>query len=214
MDWNRPIDIYCERMDASFWAEPLNAISNIAFVIAAIIALIQYRRSANRYIETPILIALLGIIGIGSFLFHTVATFWAMLADIFPILFFQIAAIWAYLRHLIGTKMVWRFVLIALFVGLSQSASEFLPPEFLNGSGGYLPSLITMLLIAFVIQKQHPSAAIKMFLAAVIFSVSLIFRSIDMLVCESLHIGVHYMWHILNAVVLYLVIGGLLVRRR
>ncbi|NCV65913.1 MAG: hypothetical protein EBW16_06880 [Burkholderiaceae bacterium] len=29
-----PIDIYCERLDASFWSEPINAITNLAFIIA------------------------------------------------------------------------------------------------------------------------------------------------------------------------------------
>jgi len=35
MDWSAPIDLYCERTDASFWAEPANALTNAAFLIAA-----------------------------------------------------------------------------------------------------------------------------------------------------------------------------------
>lgn len=34
MDWTAPVDICCERLDASFWAEPLNAVSNLAFMIS------------------------------------------------------------------------------------------------------------------------------------------------------------------------------------
>ena len=26
------IDIYCERLDPSFWAEPINALTNLAFI--------------------------------------------------------------------------------------------------------------------------------------------------------------------------------------
>ena len=29
------IDLYCERLDSSFWAEPINALTNVAFIIAA-----------------------------------------------------------------------------------------------------------------------------------------------------------------------------------
>ena len=34
MDWSAPVSQYCERADASFWAEPLNAATNAAFLIA------------------------------------------------------------------------------------------------------------------------------------------------------------------------------------
>ncbi|MCH2417867.1 MAG: hypothetical protein MK222_03920, partial [Candidatus Poseidoniia archaeon] len=33
-DWFEAIDNYCERTDASLWAEPLNAFSNLAFIAA------------------------------------------------------------------------------------------------------------------------------------------------------------------------------------
>ena len=29
------IDIYCERLGPGFWAEPLNATSNLAFIVSA-----------------------------------------------------------------------------------------------------------------------------------------------------------------------------------
>ena len=36
MTWTAPIDAYCERLDAGFWAEPLNAATNLAFILAAV----------------------------------------------------------------------------------------------------------------------------------------------------------------------------------
>lgn len=30
-----PVDIYCERLGPSFWAEPFNAVTNASFLIAA-----------------------------------------------------------------------------------------------------------------------------------------------------------------------------------
>ena len=32
------IDIYCERVDGAFWSEPLNAVSNAFFLVAAFMA--------------------------------------------------------------------------------------------------------------------------------------------------------------------------------
>ena len=30
-----PIDAYCERLSAAYWAEPVNAVTNLAFLLAA-----------------------------------------------------------------------------------------------------------------------------------------------------------------------------------
>ncbi len=44
MDWFEQIDGYCERTDFTYWSEPLNAVTNVAFIIAA---LLLWRRSAG-----------------------------------------------------------------------------------------------------------------------------------------------------------------------
>lgn len=51
------IDIYCERIDPTFWAEPLNAVSNGAFLIAAFAAgyLVWQRRPAAISIFWPLI---------------------------------------------------------------------------------------------------------------------------------------------------------------
>ena len=36
MNWFETIDGYCERIDASFWSEPLNAVTNVIFLMTAI----------------------------------------------------------------------------------------------------------------------------------------------------------------------------------
>ncbi|MEM7623993.1 MAG: hypothetical protein AAF333_00030 [Planctomycetota bacterium] len=48
MDWWQPIDIYCERRSTGFWAEPLNAWSNLAFWIAAAWTVPALRRAGRR----------------------------------------------------------------------------------------------------------------------------------------------------------------------
>ena len=42
--WLTPIDSYCERLGPGFWAEPLNAAKNGAFLAAALYALVLWRR--------------------------------------------------------------------------------------------------------------------------------------------------------------------------
>ena len=61
MDWTRAIDAYCERTDASYWSEPINAVTNFAFIIAA---LIMFRRTSGM-ISGQVLSVILIAIGVG-----------------------------------------------------------------------------------------------------------------------------------------------------
>ncbi|CAN0604740.1 unnamed protein product, partial [Ectocarpus sp. 12 AP-2014] len=58
------IDAYCERMDAGFWAEPVNALTNAAFLIAAYLLYRQLRGTDDR--AALALTGLVAAIGIGS----------------------------------------------------------------------------------------------------------------------------------------------------
>ena len=44
MDWSGPVIDYCERHDNGFWSEPLNASTNLAFLLAAAAAFALWRR--------------------------------------------------------------------------------------------------------------------------------------------------------------------------
>ena len=48
-------------------------------------------------------------------------------------------------------------------------------------------------------------------LAAAIFALSLTFRSIDHAVCEAVPVGTHFVWHTLNAVVLFILMRAAIV---
>jgi hypothetical protein len=52
-----------------------------------------------------------------------------------------------------------------------------------------------------------------MLIAAAVFVTSLIFRVIDLDICGLLPVGTHFLWHILNAVVIYLVLCGAIEQR-
>lgn len=63
------MDHYCERMGPGFWAEPFNALTNLAFLIAATAMLVRQRSA--RLEELFVLALLTASVGIGSFMFHT-----------------------------------------------------------------------------------------------------------------------------------------------
>lgn len=205
MDWFRPIDIYCERTDPGFWAEPLNAASNAAFLLAALAAAMPASRHPP---DRPVLAlaGLVAIIGIGSFLFHTFANYWSLLADVIPIAIFIHAFLFLALRRFFDLGMLPAAVLVALFFVLSQALGSVVPRDFLNGSGGYLPAWGALVLVGAILVGTGRGAGRWVLAAAGVFTASLAFRSLDMTLCEALPVGVHYMWHMLNAATLYLLL--------
>ncbi|HYF54604.1 MAG TPA: hypothetical protein VEA41_10130, partial [Salinarimonas sp.] len=61
-------------------------------------------------------------------------------------------------------------------------------------------------------RAAHPgldrAAAASLVLAAGVFALSLLFRTVDQAVCAALPTGTHALWHGLNAVVLYVLLRG------
>jgi aspartyl-tRNA(Asn)/glutamyl-tRNA(Gln) amidotransferase subunit C len=67
MDWTRAIDGYCERTDPGYWSEPINAITNFAFLIAAVV---MWRRVRGQGMPLAMaLVVILAAIGVGSYLY-------------------------------------------------------------------------------------------------------------------------------------------------
>lgn len=208
MDWSRPVDIYCERTDPSFWAEPANALTNAAFVVAAIIAYVQWRRADERDWPVLALLVLVAVIGVGSFVFHTVATQGAQLFDTVPIAVFIYAYLFFALRRFLQLSFIATVALIIAFAALSVGEGLLVPARALNGSHAYLPALAATLVIGWLV-RQRPGGPLIL-AAGGVLTVSLVFRTVDDAVCPAFPLGTHFLWHLLNAVVLYLLLRAAL----
>jgi hypothetical protein len=212
--WDQSVDIYCERLSAAFWAEPINALSNIFFLMAAFSSYRLWRKSAYANLlygwDMLTLIALMTIIGIGSFLFHTIATRWAGLADVLPIALFIHFGFGVFLYRVAKAGLLWSMLGVFIFGLAGFGLQKIIPAEFVNRSVQYIPAATLLLgLSIWCYVKRVPSA--KYFLrACLIFGISLTLRSLDMAICEQLPIGIHYMWHFLNSLVLFYVFKGII----
>lgn len=210
--WSTPIDLYCERVTASFWAEPLNALSNIAFLIAAYAALDLWRREGKNDPVILALIAVVAVVGLGSFAFHTIATRGVMLLDVTPIgVFIYGYCLLALRRFLLFSWPVSLSSLVG-FIALSLALASYVPREFLNGSSGYLPALAALIGFGWLLRGHGAGNA--MLVAAGLFIGSLIFRIVDLEICARWPIGTHFLWHVLNAAVLYIVLRGAIAERQ
>jgi len=204
--WSTPIDLYCERLGPSFWAEPVNALSNVAFLLAAWAAFRIWRRDANGDVVILALIVMAAVVGFGSFAFHTLATRGAMLLDVIPIGVFIYSYFLFALRRFLALSWPAALALLIGFVVLSTGLASWVPRSVLNGATGYFPALVALIVIGWLMRSS--AAGQSMLVAAAAFVASLIFRIVDLDVCGAVSVGTHFLWHILNAVVLYAVLRG------
>lgn len=212
MDWGRAVDLYCERTDASFWAEPVNAVTNAAFLIAALVAFLQWRRGGARDWPVLALIAVTAAIGIGSFIFHTVATSAAAKFDTIPIAVFIYGYLLLALRRFLGFSLLVSLGVLVAFSAFNYAEAMIVPRGALNGSHAYLPALAALVAVAWPMRKTP--AGHWLFAAAGTLIVSLTFRSIDMAVCNALPLGTHFLWHSLNGLALYLLLRAAMLGRK
>lgn len=211
MDLLESIDNYCERTDASLLSEPVNAITNLSFLVAAWMLWKLYRRQGRSSRGALLLIALVASVGLGSLAFHTFGQRWAMLADIIPIGIFIYTYLWLGLRYLFRLSYSATVLWLMAFV-LFSYATGFIPSDYsFNGSIMYLPPLVAVLGFALACSKRLAGARKAYFLAFGCFMFSLGFRSLDMRVCVDFALGTHFMWHLLNGVLLYLLVRNWMV---
>jgi hypothetical protein len=209
--WFNSIDIYCERLDASFWAEPINALSNLSFIVAG------YFIWRLRTPRSTFMASLIILIGLGSFSFHTFANRLTGLMDVLAIALYLIAfaflipkqwsrsTLWMQL----GSVVVFIISIIAVqfITSYFKPALPWLPP------GMYLGAWLGLMMYAGVTQYVNMPAARYLWLAVLVFPFSLLSRQLDMPLCD-LFSGSHSVWHLLNGLTLYLSAYGLCLKKR
>jgi hypothetical protein len=199
MSLSQPIDIYCERLDVGIWAEPINAVTNFAFILAAIIMWIR----CKNLVEGRVLAFLLFSIGCGSFLFHTFAQTWAAILDVTPILIFILTYIYAANRRFLVWSKRMSITGVILFLPYQFLVVSILSSiQFLGSSAQYVPVAILIFFYSALLHKSKTNLSRELFVGATILSLSIFARTIDEPLCLIVSVGTHFIWHILNAIML------------
>jgi len=202
------LDLYCERVGPGLWAEPLNAVTNAAFLLAAWAAWRMAQRVHGLSTGTWVLVALIVTVGIGSTLFHTFATPWARVLDSGPILLFQLSYLWLYGRRIVKLGAAPVTGLLAVFVMAAYAGRQF--PHVLNRSLIYAPAALVIVGLGVYHSRTQTAARRSLPAAAAVFVVAVVFRTVDAAVCPVFPLGTHFLWHLLIPVALYFLMRGLL----
>lgn len=197
----RQVDGYCERTDFSYWSEPVNALTNVAFLLAA--ALLWHRLGNARLPLARAMCLVLAAIGIGSWLFHTHATVWGAIADTTPIALFILLYVFAANRDYWELSTPIALLATAAFIPYAAiTVPLFQRLPFFDISAAYWPVPLLIALYALALRNRTPATARGLGIGAGILCVSLAFRSIDEAVCAAFPVGTHFLWHILNGIML------------
>lgn len=201
MGWFTIVDAYCERTDASYWSEPVNAVTNAAFLIAA---LVMWWRCRGAHVPLArVMIVLLAAIGVGSYLFHTHAVIWAAVLDVAPIGLFILTYVFAANLHFWNLGWIYAIGATALFFPYNYMATlVFNQHPFFAISSQYWPVPVLIALYAFALRKRANRTSRGLAIGAGILVVSLIARSLDEILCDAFPLGTHFLWHLLNALML------------
>jgi len=149
-----------------------------------------------------------------------------LLADVIPIDLFMLVYLGFALNRFLGVPPGWTVLTLIGFAaivfltmqlkcwsgGIGFPGSEVGgASECLNGSLVYLPALLAMAIVGGLLaERKHPAAPFILW-AALIFAISVTFRSLDLALCDAYQIqgrkiGTHFAWHLLNGLALFLLL--------
>ncbi len=186
------VDGYCERVAPGLWGEPLNSLGNLAFLVAAVLV---WRLAAGHRVGR-VLAGLIGLVFAASTVFHLVATRWAGVADSVSILVFVLVYVVLFARVFYGWR--WAWLAAPAFLALTVVTA-------LLGGGLYLSALIGLGIFAGLLAFKRDAYWTHFAVAGSVFALSLSLRTLDRDVCDYVPAGTHFLWHLLNGLVLYLV---------
>jgi hypothetical protein len=235
MTFGEHVFLYCERgTNGALLAEPINVVSNVAFLFAALVGLqlVLWRPPEEWSPDQFLLPVLVLFIGLGSLAFHLYADQGTALADVAPIAVFMLVYLGFALNRFLGVAPGFTVLLVIGFAAIvalagqvkcGQGAIGFPGPELtdlkqcFNGSLFYLPALVALIVVGFILRERGQSAAPWLLWAAAIFAVSITLRTLDLALCDKVliegrKVGTHFAWHVLNAVALFLLIRASLER--
>ena len=188
---------YCETPDfiaGVFPVEPANAISSGVIVLFGIASFILVVRRSPRALELYLLCVLLIVNGVGSILWHGLRTRWALTLDVTPALIFLllIAIMWA--RRVAPW---WQIVAVGAGIAALSYALRYVDLG-LPGRWGAMAPLIVAAAVWLIARSYSISttAALAGLGALASAVAALIFRSIDRIVCDSIPMGTHFLWHV------------------
>src|SRR5437763_5621407 len=141
----------------------------------------------------------MALVGLGSFLFHTVATRWAEWADVLPIMLFMLLYLWLVLTRFFGWSAGLKLGVLGAYFAVTIYAEAAVPATVLWGGALYVPTLLLMLVIGMALYRRRLRGAGAFLAATAVFLSSFSARTLDARFCSTVPVGSPSIWHVVHA---------------
>ena len=201
----------CERIGPGLLGEPLNALTSTAFLVVAWAGWNLARRTGNRSAGIHGLLALSVAIGLGSGVWHTLATSWALILDVIPISLFVVVFTWLYARSFLGMRAFLAVGAAVVFLSTGYAVLEV--ASVIHVPLTYTPMLVVwfgLVVLGVVHARGRAPDRFSLLAAAAVCALALLFRLIDLAVCPAFPVGTHFLWHSFGALTAFLALRCLM----
>nr|WP_293303934.1 hypothetical protein [Allomuricauda sp.] len=199
--------IYLETLDGRWPVEPFNTYSNLIFLLIIIYWGIRVYKHPKEHLFLAWVLPVIAISYIGGTIYHATRSheFWLKL-DWMPIMLLCAALVIYFIFKVVRTWWQ-RLLLVFLLLGTSYMLRILPIPPRWRISLGYVITAATILLplVGYLIKTQGKNA-ILVITAFALFSVAILFRSIDK--SQSFFpMGTHWLWHFFGGVAVHFLIA-------
>lgn len=199
--------IYLETLEGRWPVEPFNTYSNLIFLLIIIYWGIRVYKHPKEHLFLAWVLPVIAISYIGGTIYHATRSheFWLKL-DWMPIMLLCAALVIYFIFKVVRTWWQ-RLLLVFLLLGTSYMLRILPISPGWRISLGYVITAATILLplVGYLIKTQGKNA-ILVITAFTIFSVAILFRSIDK--SQSFFpMGTHWLWHFFGGVAVHFLIA-------
>ena len=202
------IGFYCGRFGPGVFGEPLNVLSNLAFISGSAFAWSVWRRDPSRSSWESLLFLFAACIGVGSIIFHAEPTPSSLLVDLVPIQVFGLAFGAYVLTRYLSLSALSAVAILVAFALVRQYWVAVAPQGALGGGITHVPALVALAVVAFSLRRKRNSMSGYVAAALGAYVCALLVRSWDLYLCKAFPLGLHWLWHLLTALTATLLLVG------
>lgn len=205
-----PYYIYCEQVQNLPVEQPINVISNLIFFIIAFLAWRQRYGLPGH--SAAIIAGLLVLAGITSIIWHAGEAQIGLLADISVVGILSLYLAWTIFRQIMGWPVWGALLAVVLLLGVGSIFRDFGYPFLTQDSGAFVPMAAMLFILgAWLTAARHSSAGLMLVIAGGWLACGILFRSLDLQLCDSIPFGTHFLWHIAAAAAAWAIVKALAV---
>ncbi|OGE22862.1 hypothetical protein A2688_04490 [Candidatus Daviesbacteria bacterium RIFCSPHIGHO2_01_FULL_38_8] len=199
--WQSYLNLYaslpdrCEK-SLGLISEPVDSLSSIVFFISAFFI---YKLLKNNNIQDQrikLLVILVVLIGIGSTTYHSFHSPYTAIFDLLPIYIFVFYSLYLLAAFISESKILQYGIPLLLFIFQLGFRFASIPLFILGMPTFHIFNIIFILGLSFWLYSRIGKVIVSIFPVLFSYSLGVLARYFDLIVCPINGVGTHFIWHI------------------